>query len=422
MMAEKQKLLGDVLGAGRLSVDAIAGVCDVAEGLHHAIITVGGLLGTEDGELDSLAAERPKRTKGISGIVYRSIRQVNGLLGFSLDVLIPRLTDKVTDNQSAPGRAAVVSALNGVLGDHLQRKGNPLAISMAFCRDGKALAIEDLRVLLAGKQRIAIFVHGLCMNDQQWTRKGHNHGAVLADELGFVPLYLRYNSGLHTSENGRALADLMARLSDCGQANTEFYIVAHSMGGLVSRSACHYAATQGQDWLGRLQKIVFLGTPHHGAVLERGGNWIDVLLDTNPYSSPFARLAKIRSSGITDLRYGNVVDEDWNSCDRFEMVGDKRLPVSLPSGVECYAIAATTSVDAHPIVNNVVGDGLVTVKSALGRHNDPRFELSFMPERQWLGLGINHMELLNDAEVCGMLKLFLGGPGLAADNSEPPTQ
>ncbi|WP_373098084.1 hypothetical protein, partial [Zhongshania sp.] len=193
MMAEKQKLLGDVLGAGRLSVDAIAGVCDVAEGLHHAIITVGGLLGTEDGELDSLAAERPKRTKGISGLVYRSIRQVNGLLGFSLDVLIPRLTDKVTDNQSAPGRAAVVSALNGVLGDHLQRKGNPLAITMAFCRDGKALAIEDLRVLLAGKQRIAIFVHGLCMNDQQWTRKGHNHGAVLADELGFVPLYLRYN-------------------------------------------------------------------------------------------------------------------------------------------------------------------------------------------------------------------------------------
>ena len=406
MTKDEQKLLGDVLGAGRLTVDAIAGVSDIAEGLHHAIITVGGLL-SDDVAVNGENLPYSKRTGGISGLVYRSIRQVNGLLGFGLDVLIPRLTSKVTDNQSTPGRAAVVSALNGVLGDHLERKRNPLAITMAFCRDGKALDAVELKALMASQQRIAIFVHGLCMNDQQWTRKDHNHGETLAHELSLTPLYLRYNTGLHTSENGRAFANLLEQLSHYGQPDTEFYIVAHSMGGLVSRSACHYGASQGQRWSKQLQKMVFLGTPHHGAILERGGNWIDVLLDSNPYCSPFSRLAKIRSSGITDLRYGNVVDDDWSGSDRFDMVGDKRVPTSLPEGVACYAIAATTSLEVHPIVDRVVGDGLVSVKSALGRHKDPRFDLGFTPERQWLGQGIHHMELLNHGDVYAVLKSFL---------------
>jgi pimeloyl-ACP methyl ester carboxylesterase len=410
MTTEEQKVLGDFLAAGRLTLDAISGLSDIAEGLHHSVVTVGGMIGGDDADPDDKNVQRNKRTKGISGLVYRSIRQVTGLLGLGLDVLISRLTHKVTDNHSAPGRAAVVSVLNGVLGDHLQRKANPLAISMAFCQDGKALSPAELKVLLTDKPRIAIFVHGLCMNDQQWTRKGHNHGEALADELGFWPLYLRYNTGLHTSENGRALADLLDLLSHCGQPNTEFYIVAHSMGGLVSRSACYYGDTQGQHWPAQLQKVLFLGTPHHGAVLERGGNWIDVLLDSNPYSSPFSRLAQIRSSGITDLRYGNVVDEDWNSGDRFDMTGDTRVPTSLPQGVDCYAIAATTSVQAHPIVNRVVGDGLVAVGSALGQHSDPLFDLGIKPERQWLGRGINHLDLLNDPEAYTALKSFIKMP------------
>ncbi len=59
---------------------------------------------------------------------------------------------------------------------------------------------------------------------------------------------------------------------------TELVIIGHSMGGLVARSACHYAAQARNEWLRRLDKIIFIGTPHHGAPLERGGNWVDVLL------------------------------------------------------------------------------------------------------------------------------------------------
>jgi len=414
MVNKDRKALGDILGAGRLTIDAIAGVTDIAEGLHHAILSFGGVLDGGDAEredaqrVDENAKQlNNKRTTGVSGLVYRSIRHINTWLGLGLDALIQRLTNTIANNQASPGRAAVVSVFNGILGDHLQRKGNPLAITMAFCRDGNALNATELVALLAEHKEIALFVHGLCMNDQQWTRRGHNHGELLATELGFTPLYLRYNTGLHTSENGRALAELMDMLGGCGGPDTAFYIVAHSMGGLVSRSAYHYGTAQGQRWPEQLRKIVFLGTPHHGAALERGGNWINVLLDSNPYSSPFSRLAKIRSSGITDLRYGNVLDEDWAIGDRFAMAGDQRRALSLPKLVDCYAIAATTSLDTYPVLNNMLGDGLVSVTSALGQHRDSRFNLNFYPDRQWLGRGLHHMDLLNDAGVYSVLKSFL---------------
>jgi hypothetical protein len=144
-----------------------------------------------------------------------------------------------------------------------------------------------------------------------------------------------------------------------------------------------------------------LGTPHHGAMLERGGNWIDVVLDSNPFSSPFARLAKIRSSGITDLRYGNIIDEDWYSRDRFVMAGDQRRLQALPENVPCYAIAAST------IVDGLLGDGLVTVASAFGQHQNPKFDLGFAPENCWVGRGVNHMGLLSDANVYQTLLEFM---------------
>ncbi len=50
------------------------------------------------------------------------------------------------------------------------------------------------------------------MNDLQWSRAGHDHGAALARDLGLTPLYLLYNSGLHVSINGHALAQLLERL------------------------------------------------------------------------------------------------------------------------------------------------------------------------------------------------------------------
>ena len=388
----------DLRGAGRLTIDAITGITDMVESLHHTIGSFSGRRGAPD----------QRRTKGITGMVYRNIRSTTELLGTGIDTLLNRLSLKLGEKDSSPGREAVISALNGVLGDRLVARDNPLAIPMQFRRNGKPLNEPALlEAIQQSNGRLAIMMHGSCMNDLQWNRKGHNHGTSLARDLGFTPLYVHYNTGLHISENGRKLSDLLETIIDQSPAPIALFIVAHSMGGLVSRSACHYGRTSGHTWVNHLQKLVFLGTPHHGSPLEKGGNWIDTILEMSPYSAPFSALGKIRSCGVTDLRYGNVVDDDWKGRDRFNFRGDQRIPVPLPEGVQCYSIAATTRKKSSKLGDGLMGDGLVPLNSALGRHKNAELNLLFPQTHQWVGRNMNHLDLLNHPEVYETIKQWL---------------
>ena len=222
-----------------------------------------------------------------------------------------------------------------------------------------------------------------------------------------MPVYVHYNTGLHISENGRKLSDLLETIIGQLPQPIELFIIAHSMGGLVSRSAYHLGKITGHTWLNHLRKLVFLGTPHHGALFEKIGNYIETVMKISPHSAPFSRLGKIRSRGLTDLRYGNVVDEDWKGRDRFEMSGDQRIPVPLPKSVQCYSIAATTGKKLNTLSGNLIGDGLVSLSSALGRHKKDELNLLFPKTHQWIGSNINHMDLLNHPEVYKTIKKWL---------------
>jgi hypothetical protein len=304
----------------------------------------------------------------------------------------------------------VVAALNGVLGHHLDATGNPLALSMHFRHDGEPLRVSaEGRVdIVAPRRRIVVLVHGLCVDDLQWSRKGHDHGAAVARDLGYTPVYLRYNTGLHISTNGRALAAaLEALLAAWPVAVDDLVVIAHSMGGLVVRSAHHYATCAGHAWPAKLRKLIFLGTPHHGAPLEQHGQRLHLLLDSTRYTAPIARLAKIRSAGITDLRHGWLLDEDWDGHDRFSRHGDPRRPVPLPPGVQCYAIAASVGDSHHHTAGRLIGDGLVRVSSALGQHPDPRSRLAFPPAHRWIAWRTNHLRLLGCPGVYDRIRGWL---------------
>ena len=332
-------------------------------------------------------------------------------MGEGLDVLLARLAPLLGAQSAWPGRAPLLAALNGVVGDHLVASDNPLAITMALRRNGEALPRERAALAAAipdAAGKLVVLVHGLCMSDVQWRRKGHDHGAALARDLGYTPLYLHYNSGLHISTNGRAFADeLEAIVAAWPVPLTELVIIGHSMGGLVARSACHYGNEAGHAWPQRLRKLVFLGTPHHGAPLERGGNWVDVILGMSRYSAPLARIGKIRSASITDLRHGNLVDEDWQGHDRFARRGDGRVPLPLPPGVACFAIGGTTGKAVGDLSSRLLGDGIVPLGSALGRHADPRRSLAFAASRQWVAQGTRHLDLLNAPGVYDRIRRWL---------------
>ena len=321
-------LVSDLRGLSRLAIDATTAVTDLVEAMHHNI-----------GRAPGIFAQPPQgRLQGVTGLVYRSIRGITGAVGGSIDAILSRLSLTLEAKASSEARDAILAALNGVLGDHLAATQNPLALTMRMRLGGKPVmldpgALQAAIVEPAGK--ILLLVHGLCMNGRQWRRNGHDHGRVLAQKLDYTPIYLDYNTGLHVSTNGAALSEMMDRLLCAWPVPvTEVAILAHSMGGLVARSACLQAEVAGHPWRDCLRQLIFLGTPHHGAPLERGGHWLDLAFGMSPYTAPFARLGQVRSAGITDLRFGNVLDSDWQHQDRFERSSDTRQPVPLPRGVE----------------------------------------------------------------------------------------
>jgi len=380
-------------GVGRLTIDAVLAVTDIVESMHKRVSPLSGFHSTSEEE----------KLSGIGGLVYRNIRNVTQWVGKNIDVPLGAIDKTIASQPDSASAQTLLAALNGVLGDYLFVRENPLAIPMHFRRDGQILNNDQLLdVINQSHGKLLIMLHGLCMNDLQWCREGHDHGAELAKELGMGAIYLHYNSGMHISDNGKQFAGLLESLVNLSDKKLDINILAHSMGGLVSRSAFHVAENSGHKWPELLNKLVFLGTPHHGAALEKAGNWIDLILGAHSYTVPFARLVKVRSSGITDLRYGNVQESDWHTTERFEFSGDQRLPLPLPDNLQCFAVATS----ANESINYPLGDGLVRIKSALGEHPDSAFYLRIPEQQKWTGTNINHMQLLNDQKVYQVLKTW----------------
>jgi len=334
---------------------------------------------------------------GITGLVYRSIHLMTGIVGGSLDGALRQLEPLVPPGATWPGREAFLAALNGVLGDAMAARDNPLTLAMDLRHGGRTLELERQALAEAmpgATGKLVVLVHGLCLNDEQWLYQGHDHGAALQRDLGYSPIYLRYNTGLHVSQNGPDLADLLETLVNEWPAPVEeLVLLCHSMGGLVSRSACHHAGEAGQAWIKKLRTLFFLGTPHHGAPLEKVGNWVQQVIGISPYSAPLARLGKIRSAGITDLRHGSLLDEDWQGQDRFDAPARERQHLPLPEGVRCHFLAGTTSRSEGAAGGRLQGDGLVSLRSALGQHEQTALNLS-LPDQRWVGHRLNHMDLL----------------------------
>lgn len=391
----------DVRGLSRLAVDAALGLTSLVEIMHHNIARAPLIIGTP--------THAP--TTGITGLVYRSITEVTRTIGAGIDAMLAQLIPLLSQRPSSPEREAMLAALNGILGDYLAATDNPLAIAMRIRRDGQALELAAQTLAAAiprPRSTILLLVHGLCRNDLQWLQQGRDNGARLATDLGYTQVYLHYNTGLHISTNGRAFATMIEALVQHWPVPVEqLVIIGHSMGGLVTRSACHYGALASHAWLRHLRTIVFLGTPHHGAALERVGNWVNVMLGLSPYTAAFARLGKIRSAGITDLRYGNLLDEDWADADRFAHVSDHRRPLPLPGGVQCYTIAATTGTTAGNLRDQLLGDGLVPLHSALGYHTNPSLAVRFPESHQWIGYAMNHLDLLHRHDVYEQVRQWL---------------
>lgn len=278
----------------------------------------------------------------------------------------------------------VRAALNGVFGDHLAKADNPLASTMQLV----SLPGRNAGAPAQG-EKLCLFVHGLALDESCWKVEadGVDFGEGLAERFGYVPLYLRYNSGLSLEANGNDFAALLDILVAEWQPK-ELLLIGHSMGGLLIRIALDLAHRTSQPWPERVRTAICLGSPQTGAPLERAGHVVTSILDAFDVTAPLGTLGNLRSQGIQDLRHGLGQLLDTNAS-----------PADLPHVAYRFLGGNLAGHPNHPF-GHVIGDGLVPINS------------STLPMAQgnvatrMIG-NLNHMQLLRNEEVFEQISSWL---------------
>lgn len=312
------------------------------------------------------------------------------------------------------GVAEAIAALAGIYGDELAVRDSPLATPMAIRVAGRPVPLTPDAIAAAyprPTEALAVFVHGLCQTESSWRRPPRMsedfderpYGERLAEDLGFTPIDIRYNTGLHISTNGRSLDAILTRLVEIWPVPVRrTALIGHSMGGLVARSACHYGHEQNRRWTRSTRQVICLGSPHLGADLEKGVNVATWVMAKFGESRAVAELLNLRSDGIKDLRYGALLDDDWDAADPDEFLRDRCSEVPFLPGANYHFVATSAGPAA---LGALLGDHLVRPSSASGRGR--RRRLPFADDAGLTLTGLHHFDLLNHPEIYAKVRAWL---------------
>ena len=385
--------------------EAIGGVAAVHKAVSRRVF---GRVGGAD------QAVRPAHD-AIAGSSYEVVRHTSGLVGAAIDVALRwrRRTNERPLSQT-PGASAAIGVLHGLRGDALAESGSDLHQPMSVRIGTRPVALERSALAAAfpdATPRLAVFIHGVMQTESSWRRGGareeETYGAHLRRDLDYTPIFVRYNSGLHISQNGLALGELLEALCVAWPVEVEqIALVGHSMGGLVARSACHQASGQPQHWVHLVRHVISLGSPHAGAPLEQFVHLLASGLHSVPETRPLSSFLRRRSAGIRDLRTGSLVEQDWRDRDPDALWAEACREVPLLEGaMHCFIAATLTRSPRHPL-GHLVGDLLVRPSSAAGHSRTRRIPFHAGAH---VG-GLHHRALLNDPAVYECLREWLATP------------
>ena len=384
---------------GELAGEALGGTGAFVRQVHE------GIAGRPFKVLGPLALPVRVVHDRVSSAVYAGVRSALASPPRAAGALLARKAPEgARALAESPVGGLALGALNGAIGDLLARRFAELALPMSFPGPPPE----------SPTPRLAIFVHGLCETDEAWRLLGGpSYGERLAEDLGYTPLYLRYNTGLHISDNGRRLSALLEEVVEQWPVEVaEIALFGHSMGGLVVRSACHYGAADEARWAERVRHVFCLGSPHLGAPLEKAANASAWLLGRLPETRALARVLNGRSEGIKDLRFGSCVEEDWCDCDIDEFLRDRCREVPFLECATYYFVGATLSRRSDGALGMALGDLLVRFPSASGAGR--RRRIPFAAEHGAHLGGLTHFDLLNHPQVYERIRTWLGSGAPAA--------
>lgn len=368
-------------GLAQLTTTGAVEVTELVESIHREIL-LRPFQGVLPHSVNRLGFTMTKK-------VYDIVKKVMTFSGGQTAAALRSLNGVVNDSPLSFTEKFTVNAINGVMGDHLVHENNPLALDMLlYDRYGN---VFDKRL----EGRVVILIHGLCMSYHSW-HPAQDIGLgehIVYSQPDTTILYLDYNTGRRISQSGHSFSSLMQELVEDNPNITHIDLIGHSMGGLVARSAMFYGKQECMNWTQKVDHYISLGSPHHGAVLERIGFFLQESLSKVPIAGNLSRLLDLRSAGIIDLRHGSIRHDDWQHLhQRMGMSDDIRKSAPLPSDVNAYLIAATLEAAPKKNAKDILGDGLVSVASALGEHKGEH-DLQVPESHKAVFYGVNHMDI-----------------------------
>jgi pimeloyl-ACP methyl ester carboxylesterase len=404
----------EIDGLGRLARVTLRGGTDRIHEVHQGIA---------DRAFRAVGpAARPVQVvyDAMSGLTFSSVRLALGAGARAVGGVASLRADGLDLDAGRAGRVAL-AILNGAHGDLLQREAPALALDMTVRVAGRTVRTDGASLREAFPDvtgRLAVFLHGLTETEDSWGWGAQRHhgdrsvtfGSRLQRDLGLTPVHLRYNTGLHISENGRALDALLGVLVDAWPVPVrDVVLIGHSMGGLVARSALHQAGggtADGHAWTRLVRDTITLGSPHLGAPLERGVHRLTARLARLPETRPLATLLTLRSVGIKDLRRGTLVETDWSGHDLDGLTPGPHTHVPLHDGARHFVVLATLSRDPGSRLADLLGDLLVPPRSASGDTGDDD-RLAFPPDHVHRIGGLHHQDLLGHPRVYARIREWL---------------
>ena len=252
----------------------------------------------------------------------------------------------------------------------------------------------------AGELQQVVLVHGLDDPGKVWMNL-----APALSGAGYHVWIMRYPNDQPIADSSRLFFDEMLLLREKGVA--EISIVAHSMGGLVSREmltspAIDYSASVRSGGVPAVTALIMVGTPNHGSELVRfrlmaefrdqlvhfargEGSWLrgildgagEAKIDLLPGSLFLSELnARPHPEGVDMLSIAGVATP-WNEADVANLV--QTLAAENPPG---RAPLLDELGAALRSATRGVGDGLVTVDSTrlpgVGQRSVPGTHLSMI--------------------------------------------
>ena len=324
--------------------------------------------------------------------------------------------EKVTDQMVAQNRV-----ISSILGSTMDDKVRFTTIHMNWRLNGEdaktEALIEDFKK--SGKKEITVYIPGLFTDESLWKnqRIKINERMFLSrglsdfiEQWGTYSAFVRFNHGMHISENGRMLLELFRELNK-NLPDTKINIVSYSIGCLISRSMFYQAKTSQEGSLQNIAKVVHMAAPDMGSYLEKMGFWLGFLMEKTPITAVkvIGIIGNFRSDAIKDLSHGIIRKQDWAATSPF-FRGGKDYYFGELDGADFYQAFAIFALPHEPHLS-WLGDGIVETKSLRNLSSKLTYSLS-NPEKRILEVhGANHFTLLNSGKLFKWLRSIFESSG-----------